>query len=150
MRRRVRACRRAAPSQSQVGTTFILRTRNRNPPINPTHSSGFYLIHLPPSKRKSFNWLILLNLASYQTNERWMVGRNYSNYLQKKWHLNIHTGCFASLCVCIYQTGLHPSGDQAQLHPQCGVRLPFSQRRGAEGGRRPPTDRPQLRNVVAF
>lgn len=77
VRRRVRACRRAAPSQSQVGTTFILRTRNRNPPINPTHSSGFYLIHLPPSKRKSFNWLILLNLASYQTNERWMVGRYF-------------------------------------------------------------------------
>lgn len=36
--------------------------------------------------------------------------------------------CFASPCVS-YLTGLHPRGHQAQLHPQCGVRLPFSQRR---------------------
>lgn len=38
---------------------------------------------------------------------------------------------FVAFSVCIYLTGLHPRGDQAQLHPQCGVRLPFSQRRAA-------------------
>lgn len=37
--------------------------------------------------------------------------------------------CLLCFSVCIYLTGLHPRGDQAQLHPQCGVRLPFSQRR---------------------
>lgn len=31
-----------------------------------------------------------------------------------------------SACICL--TNLHPRGEQAQLHPQCGVRLPFSQR----------------------
>lgn len=34
---------------------------------------------------------------------------------------------FCLLSMCIYLTDLHPRGDQAQLHPQCGVRLPFSQ-----------------------
>lgn len=37
--------------------------------------------------------------------------------------------CFLCFSMCIYLTRLHPRGDQAQLHPQCGVRLPFSQRR---------------------
>lgn len=39
------------------------------------------------------------------------------------------------VCVCVgggsavCRTSVRPRGVQAQLHPQCGVRLPFSQRR---------------------
>lgn len=42
--------------------------------------------------------------------------------------------CFST---CIYLTGLHPRGDQAQLHPQCGVKIAIQ------------SDAPKLRSTTA-